>query len=176
MTDTARRLQDITLTESHLLHSLIYGFYNRRRSVEGSQGAFSCGVVFFRCQNIFEHRILGMPSTCSFIKGFGDTAPTDISRQDFLLVRCGKAVFLLTSFQDRDSRIVAVETLFFVDFFNLVVGKVEVVSLGHWNIRMQVKGLHLTFLWLFPSRNYGSRSLFHLLKFFFGKVNKVIKG
>ena len=68
------------------------------------------------------------------------------------------------------------ETLFFVYLRNLVVGKVKVVSFGHWNFRVKVKGLHLAFLWLLPSRNYGGRSLFHTLKFFFGQVNKVIKG
>ena len=176
MTDTTGRLQDIAFSEAQLFHRLIYGFNNRRRGVKGSQGAFSCGVVFFRCQDIFEHRILGMPSSSSFVKGFGNTAPTDISRQDFLLIRCGKSVFLLTSFQDRNRRIVAVETLFFVYLRNLVFGKVKVVSLGHWNFRVQVKGLHLAFLWLLPSRNNGGRSLFNTLKFFIGKVNKVIKG
>ena len=176
MTDTAGRLQDITLSEPQLFHCLIYGFNNRRWGVESRQGAFSCGVVFFRCQDIFEHRILGMPSSRTFIKRFGDTAPTDIFRQDYLLVRCGKAVFLLTSFQDRNRRIVAVETLFFIYLRNLVVGKVKVVSLGYWNFRVQVKGLHLAFLWLLPSRDYGCRRLFHTLKFFFGQIHKVIKG
>jgi len=69
-----------------------------------------------------------------------------------------------------------VETLFFIDFFNLVIGKVKVMSLGYWDFRVQVKGLHLAFLWLLPSRNNGGRSLFNTLKFFFGQINKVIKG
>ena len=68
------------------------------------------------------------------------------------------------------------ETLFFIDFFNLVIGKVKVVSLGYWDFRVQVKGLHRAFLWLLPSRDYGCRRLFHTLKFFFGQIHKVIKG
>ena len=92
-----------------------------------------------------------MPSSGSFVKGFGNTAPTDISRQDFLLVRCCKTVFVLTILQDLNRCIVSVKTLFFVHFFNLIIGKVKVVSLRHRNIRVEVKALYLWLFLLLPS-------------------------
>ena len=94
-----------------------------------------------------------MPSSGSFVKGFGNTAPTDISRQDFLLIGCRKTVFASTIFQDLNRRIVPVETLFFIHFFNLIVSKVKVVSLGHRDIRVEVKALYLRLFLLLPSGN-----------------------
>ena len=92
-----------------------------------------------------------MPSSCSFVEGFGNTAPTDISRQDFLLVRCCKTVFVLTILQDFNRCIVSVEAFFLVHFFNLIIGKVKVVSFRHRNIRVEVKALYLWLFLLLPS-------------------------
>ena len=50
------------------------------------------------------------------------------------------------------------------------------MSLGQRDFRVQVKGLHLAFLWLLPSRDYGGRCLFNPCQFFLGQINKVIKG
>ena len=173
MPDAARRLQDVALTESKLFHHLIHGIDNRWRRVESGQSAFSCGSVFLRCQDVFQHPELCLPRTCSLVKGFGNTAPAHIFREDDLLVRCGEAVFFLTPFQNGDRRIVAVEAFFLVDLLDLVRSKVEGMTVCHWDFGMNIKGLHPAFLRMLPSRG---KRCFHLCKFFLGEINKVVKG
>ena len=173
MPDAAGRFQDVALTESKLFHHLIHGIDNRWRRVESGQSAFSCGSVFLRCQDVFQHPELCLPRTCSLVKGFGNTAPAHIFGEDNLLVRCGEAVFILTPFQNGDCRIVAVEALFFVDLCNLVSSKVKGVAVCHRDFGVNIKDLHSAFLRLFPS---GCKRCFHLCKFFLGEINKVVKG
>ena len=173
MPDAAGRFQDVALTEAKLFHHLIHGIDNRWWRVESGQSAFSCGSVFLRCQDVFQHPELCLPRTCSLVKGFGNTAPAHILGKDDLLVRCGEAVFFLTPFQNGDRRIVAVETLLFVDLLDLVRSKVKGVSVSHRDFRMNVKGLHPAFLGALPS---GGKRCFHLCQFFLGEINKVVKG
>ena len=173
MPDAARRLQDVALTESKLFHHLIHGIDNRWWRVESGQSAFSCGSVFLRCQDVFQHPELCLPRTCSLVKGFGNTAPAHIFREDDLLVRCGEAVFFLTPFQNGDCRIVAVEAFFLVDLLDLVRSKVKGMTVCHWDFWMNIKGLHPAFLRMLPNRG---KRCFHLCKFFLGEINKVVKG
>ena len=173
ITNSAGRLQDITLTETHLPKRLVDAVDDGRRRVESSQSAFSCGSIFFRRQDVLEHCILGLPRTCVCVKGFGDTAPAHIFREDDLFIRGGETVFFLTPFQNGDRRIVAVETLLLVDLLDFVRSKVEGVSVCHRDFGMNVKGLHSAFLRALPS---GCKGRFHLCQFFFGEVNKVVKG
>ena len=173
MPDAAGRLQDVTLTETKLFHHLIHGIDNRWRRVKSGQGAFSCGSVFLRRQDVFQHPELCLPRTCSLIKGFGNTAPAHIFREDDLLVRCGEAVFFLTPFQDGDRRIVAVKAFFLVDLLDLVRSKVKGMTVCHWDFGMNIKGLHPAFLRLLPNRGKGC---FHPCQFFLGEINKVVKG
>ena len=173
MPDAAGRFQDIALTESKLFHHLIHGIDNRWRRVESGQSAFSCGSVFLRCQDVFQHPKLCLPRTGSLIKGFGNTAPAHIFREDNLLVRCGEAVFFLTPFQNGDRRIVAVEAFFLVDLLDLVRSKVKGMAVCHWDFGMNIKGLHPAFLRMLPNRG---KRCFHLCKFFLGEINKVVKG
>ena len=173
MPDAAGRFQDVALTESKLFHHLIHGIDNRWRRVESGQSAFSCGSVFLRRQDVFQHPELCLPRTCSLVKGFGNTAPAHIFREDDLLVRCGEAVFSLTPFQNGDCRIVAVEAFFLVDLLDLVRSKVKGMTVCHWDFWMNIKGLHPAFLRMLPS---GCKRCFHLCKFFLGERNKVIKG
>ena len=173
MPDAAGRFQDVALTEAKLFHHLIHGIDNRWRRVESGQSAFSCGSVFLRCQDVFQHPELCLPRTCSLVKGFGNTAPAHIFREDDLLVRCGEAVFFLTPFQNGDCRIVAVEAFFLVDLLDLVRSKVKGMTVCHWDFGMNIKGLHPAFLRMLPSRG---KRCFHLCKFFLGEINKVVKG
>ena len=172
MPDAAGRFQDVALTEAKLFHHLIHGIDNRWRRVESGQSAFSCGSVFLRRQDVFQHPELCLPRTCSLVKGFGNTAPAHIFREDDLLVRCGEAVFFLTPFQNGDCRIVAVEAFFLVDLLDLVRSKVKGMPVCHWDFGMNVKGLHPAFLRMLPS---GCKRCFHLCKFFLGEINKVVK-
>ena len=173
MPDAAGRFQDVALTEAKLFHHLIHGIDNRWRRVESGQSAFSCGSVFLRCQDVFQHPELCLPRTGSLIKGFGNTAPAHIFRENDLLVRCGEAVFFLTPFQNGDRRIVAVEAFFLVDLLDLVRSKVKGMTVCHWDFGMNIKGLHPAFLRMLPNRGKGC---FHLCKFFLGEINKVVKG
>ena len=173
MPDAAGRFQDVALTESELFHHLIHGIDNRWRRVESGQSAFSCGSIFLRRQDVFQHPKLCLPRTCSLIKGFGNTAPAHILGKHDLLVGRGKAVFLLTLSQRYNCRIVSVKTLFFVDLCNLVSSKVKGVAVCHRDFGVNIKGLHSAFLRLFPS---GCKRRFHLCKFFLGEINKVVKG
>jgi len=173
MPDAAGRFQDVALTESKLFHHLIHGIDNRWRRVESGQSAFSCGSVFLRCQDVFQHPELCLPRTGSLIKGFGNTAPANILGKNDLLVRCGEAVFFLTPFQNGDCRIVAVEAFFLVDLLDLVRSKVKGMTVCHWDFGMNIKGLHPAFLRMLPNRGKGC---FHLCKFFLGEINKVVKG
>ena len=173
MPDAAGRFQDVSLTESKLFHHLIHGIDNRWRRVKSGQSAFSCGSIFLRRQDVFQHPELCLPRTSSLIKGFGNTAPANIFREDDLLVRCGEAVFFLTPFQNGDCRIVAVEAFFLVDLLDLVRSKVKGMTVCHWDFGMNIKGLHPTFLRMLPNRGKG---YFHLCKFFLGEINKVVKG
>ena len=173
MPDAAGRFQDVALTESKLFHHLIHGIDNRWRRVESGQSAFSCGSVFLRRQDVFQHPELCLPRTCSLIKGFGNTAPANILGKNDLLVRCGEAVFFLTPFQNGDCRIVAVEAFFLVDLLDLVRSKVKGMTICHWDFGMNVKGLHPAFLRMLPS---GCKRCFYLCKFFLGERNKVVKG
>ena len=120
-----------------------------------------------------EHYILGLPRACVRVKGFGDTAPANIFREDDLFIRCGKAVFFPTPFQNGDRRIVAVETLLLVDLLDLVRSKVEGMPVCHRDFGVNIKSLHSAFLRAFPS---GCKGCFYLCQFFFGEVNKVVKG
>ena len=173
MPDAAGRFQDVALTEAKLFHHLIHGIDNRWRRVESGQSAFSCGSVFLRCQDVFQHPELCLPRTGSLIKGFGNTAPANILGKNDLLVRCGEAVFFLTPFQNGDCRIVAVEAFFLVDLLDLVRSKVKGMTVCHWDFGMNIKGLHPAFLRMLPNRGKGC---FHLCKFFLGEINKVVKG
>ena len=173
MPDAAGRFQDISLTEAKLFHHLIHGIDNRWRRVESGQSAFPCRSVFLRRQDVFQHPELCLPRTCSLVKGFRNTAPAHIFREDNLLVRCGEAVFFLTPFQNGDCRIVAVETLLLVDILDLVRSKVKGMTVCHWDFGMNIKGLHPAFLRMLPNRGKGC---FHLCKFFLGEINKVVKG
>ena len=173
MPDAAGRFQDVALTEAKLFHHLIHGIDNRWRRVESGQSAFPCGSVFLRRQDVFQHPELCLPRTGSLIKGFGNTAPAHIFREDDLLVRCGEAVFFLTPFQNGDCRIVAVEAFFLVDLLDLVRSKVKGMTVCHWDFGMNIKGLHPAFLRMLPNRGKGC---FHLCKFFLGEINKVVKG
>ena len=173
MPDAAGRFQDVALTESKLFHHLIHGIDNRWRRVESGQSAFSCGSVFLRRQDIFQHPKLCLPRTCSLIKGFGNTAPANILGKNDLLVRCGEAVFFLTPFQNGNCRIVAVEAFFLVDLLDLVRSKVKGMTVCHWDFGMNIKGLHPAFLRMLPNRG---KRCFHLCKFFLGEINKVVKG
>ena len=152
MPDAAGRFQDIALTESKLFHHLIHGIDNRWRRVESGQSAFSCGSVFLRRQDVFQHSELCLPRTGSLVKCFGNTAPAHIFREDNLLVRCGEAVFFLTPFQNGDCRIVAVEAFFLVDLLDLVRSKVKGMTVCHWDFRVNIKGLHPAFLRMLPNR------------------------
>ena len=173
MPDAAGRFQDVALTEAKLFHNLIHGIDNRWRRVESGQSAFSCGSVFLRRQDVFQHPELCLPRTGSLIKGFGNTAPAHILGKDDLLVRCGEAVFFLTPFQNGDRRIVAVEAFFLVDLLDLVRSKVKGMPVCHWDFRVNIKGLRPAFLRMLPNRGKGD---FHLCKFFLGEINKVVKG
>ena len=173
MPDAAGRFQDVALTESKLFHHLIHGIDNRWRRVESGQSAFSCGSVFLRCQDVFQHPKLCLPRTGSLIKGFGNTAPANILGKNDLLVRCCEAVFFLTPFQNGDRRIVAVEAFFLVDLLDLVRSKVKGMTVCHWDFGMNIKGLHPAFLRVLPNRG---KRCFHLCKFFLGEINKVVKG
>ena len=172
MPDAAGRFQDVALTEAKLFHHLIHGIDNRWRRVESGQSAFPCGSVFLRRQDVFQYPELCLPRTCSLVKGFRNTAPAHIFREDNLLVRCGEAVFFLTFFQNSNRRIVAVETLLFVDLLDLVRSKVKGMTVCHWDFRVNIKGLHPAFLRMLPS---GCKRFFHLCKFFLGEINKVVK-
>ena len=173
MPDAAGRFQDVALTEAKLFHHLIHGIDNRWRRVESGQSAFSRGSVFLRRQDVFKHPELCLPRTGSLIKGFGNTAPAHIFRENDLLVRCGEAVFFLTPFQNGDCRIVAVEAFFLVDLLDLVRSKVKGMTVCHWDFGMNIKGLHPAFLRMLPNRG---KRCFHLCKFFLGEINKVVKG
>ena len=173
MPDAAGRFQDVSLTEAKLFHHLIHGIDNRWRRVESGQGAFSCGSVFLRRQDVFQHPELCLPRTGSLIKGFGNTAPANILGKNDLLVRCGEAVFFLTPFQNGDRRIVAVETLLLIDLLDLVRSKVEGMPVCHRDLRVNIKSLHSAFLRMLPNRG---KRCFHLCKFFLGEINKVVKG
>ena len=173
ITDSAGRFQDVTLTEPHLLKCLVDAVDDSRRCVESSQSAGSCGFIFIRGQDAFEHCILGLPRACVRVKGFGDTAPAHIFREDDLFIRGGEAVFFLTPFQNGDRRIVAVEAFLLVDLLDLVRSKVKGMTVCHWDFGMNIKGLHPTFLRMLPNRGKGC---FHLCKFFLGEINKVVKG
>ena len=173
MPDAAGRFQDIALAEAKLFHHLIHSIDNRWRRVESGQSAFSCGSVFLRRQDVFQHPELCLPRTCSLIECFGNTAPANILGKNDLLVRCGEAVFFLTPFQNGDCRIVAVEAFFFVDLLNLVRSKVEGMPVCHWDFRVNIKRMHPAFLRMLPNRGKGC---FHLCKFFLGEINKVVKG
>ena len=173
MPDAAGRFQDVALTEAKLFHHLIHGIDNRWRRVESGQSAFSCGSVFLRRQDIFQHPKLCLPRTCSLIKGFGNTAPAHIFREDDLLVRCGETVFFLTPFQNGNCRIVAVEAFFLVDLLDLVRSKVKGMPVCHRDFGVNIKGLHPAFLRMLPS---GCKGCFHLCQFFLGEINKVVKG
>ena len=173
MPDAAGRFQDISLTEAKLFHHLIHGIDNRWRRVESGQSAFPCRSVFLRRQDVFQHPELCLPRTCSLVKGFRNTAPAHIFREDNLLVRCGEAVFFLTPFQNGERRIVAVEAFFLVDLLDLVRSKVKGMTVCHWDFGMNIKGLHPAFLRMLPNRGKGC---FHLCKFFLGEINKVVKG
>ena len=173
MPDAAGRFQDVALTEAKLFHHLIHGIDNRWRRVESGQSAFPCGSVFLRRQDVFQHSELCLPRTGSLIKGFGNTAPANIFREDDLLVRCGEAVFFLTPFQNGDCRIVAVEAFLLVDLLDLVRSKVKGMTVCHRDFGMNIKGLHPAFLRALPNRDKGG---FHLCQFFLGEINKVVKG
>ena len=172
MPDAAGRFQDVALTESKLFHHLIHGIDNRWWRVESGQSAFSCGSVFLRRQDVFQHPKLCLPRTCSLIKGFGNTAPAHILGKDDLLIGRGEAVFFLTPFQNGDRRIVAVEAFFLVDLLDLVRSKVKGMTVCHWDFGMNIKGLHPAFLRMLPNRGKGC---FHLCQFFLGEINKVVK-
>ena len=173
MPDAAGRFQDVALTEAKLFHHLIHGIDYRWRRVESGQSAFSCGSIFLRRQDVFQHPELCLPRTGSLIKGFGNTAPANILGKNDLLVRCGEAVFFPTPFQNGDRRIVAVEAFFLVDLLDLVRSKVKGMPVCHWDFGMNVKGLHPAFLRMLPNRG---KRCFHLCKFFLGEINKVVKG
>ena len=173
MPDAAGRFQDVALTEAKLFHHLIHGIDNRWRRVESGQSAFSCGSVFLRRQDVFQHPELCLPRTCSLVKGFGNTAPANILGKNDLLVRCGETVFFPTPFQNGDCRIVAVEAFFLVDLLDLVRSKVKGMTVCHWDFGMNIKGLHPAFLRMLPNRG---KRCFHLCKFFLGEINKVVKG
>ena len=173
MPDAAGRFQDVALTEAKLFHHLIHGIDNRWRRVESGQSAFPCGSVFLRRQDVFQHPELCLPRTCSLVKGFGNTAPAHIFREDDLLVRCGEAVFFLTPFQNGDCRIVAVEAFFLVDLLDLVRSKVKGMTVCHQNFGVNIKGLHSAFLRMLPSRG---KRCFHLCQFSIREIHKVVKG
>ena len=159
MTDPAGRLQDVSFTEAHLLHSLVDCRYDNRRSVESCQNALSCRGILVRCKNSREFKVFRCPRRIVLIKCFRNTAPADIFRQNLLFFGCCEPVLCLTLFQKLDCHEVPAEPLLFPDLLNFICGKVKRMPFRHWDFRMEIESLDFILRLFLPCGCYQCRLL-----------------
>ena len=122
------RLQNIALTETHLLHGIVNRMDHRGAGVMCVQGRSPGSRIFLRCQNRFQFQVFRCPVTFVLIKSICKAAPADIPGKDFLLIRRSRAVFFLTFFQKLDCHDVGAEFLLRPAFTQVFIGNAKVCS------------------------------------------------
>ena len=98
ISNTAGRLQNISLPEAHLRKCLVHGPDDDRGSVKGGKGAGSGGSIFVLVKQGFQLQIFSV----ALIKTVSQTAPTHIPGEDFLFFWSGKAFLGFNLFQSSD--------------------------------------------------------------------------
>ena len=128
--DTHGRLQNVAALKSEICEGVINRLYDSRACVMGIQRGCSCRLIFFRRQCFGKLRILLLPVFLRFVECVCQTAPADITGQDFLLLGRSGSSFGFDLFERMDRVHIRAEFGFRAAFAQMFIRDSEVLRLG----------------------------------------------
>ena len=134
VTDTHRRLQNISRFKTHLPYGIVDRLNDGRTGIVSIQSRSSCRSIFIFRKQIFQGKILLCPISFIRVKGIRETAPADEIRQNLLFFRSSVPIFVFQLKQSFNGFHVPCKFLLWSTFTKMVIRDMEIYRRNRFSL------------------------------------------